>query len=441
MTHSEPDADTASSTLSRPAAEMADRALGAAPSVLEGRRAAATTNVVLALLTMFGPISLDLYLPLLPDLARDLNAAPASAQLTMTACLFGLALGQLIAGPLSDRFGRRRPVLVGVSAYVVMSAVCAVAPSVEVLLVARFLQGFAGAAGIVVAQAAGRDLYAGPALARFYGRLGVLGGLAAIIGPVAGGQLASITDWRGVFVLLAGLGVAILVAALVALPECLPPGRRVSGGLATTGRNYARLLTDRRLVAVVLLTGFVNAGLFAYLSGATFILQGTYGLSPQAYSLAFASNSVGFIACAYLAGRLSGRWSEARVLLVGLVMTLIGSLGLIASLVVPLPLTAVVACLVVLVSGIGVTTPPATSLALADYPHLAGTTSSLLGLTRCAFGGLAAPMVGLGGAVTAASLGTVTLIVTLAAAAAFVALVRAQRVHRTRHVPVQGAPA
>ena len=160
--------------------------------------------VVLSLLTVFGPISMDLYLPVLPALTDELRAATSMAQLTVTACLLGLALGQVVAGPLSDRFGRRRPLLIGVVVYVVTSLACAVSPTVEVLVVARFAQGLAGAVGIVISQAAGRDLYSGAPLLRYYARLTVLAGLAAIVGPVVGGGLAAVTDWRGIFVFLAG---------------------------------------------------------------------------------------------------------------------------------------------------------------------------------------------------------------------------------------------
>src|SRR5215217_5725612 len=173
-------------------------ATAAAPRTAE-RATGGPLAVVLSLLTVFGPISMDVYLPVLPALTADLGAATSAAQLTVTTCLFGLALGQLVAGPLSDRFGRRRPLLVGVVAYVATSVLCAASPTVEALVAARFVQGLAGGVGIVIAQAAGRDLYSGGRLLRYYGRLTVLAGLAAIVGPVLGGQLASDTDWRGIF--------------------------------------------------------------------------------------------------------------------------------------------------------------------------------------------------------------------------------------------------
>jgi DHA1 family bicyclomycin/chloramphenicol resistance-like MFS transporter len=377
---------------------------------------------VLSLLTVFGPISMDLYLPVLPALTGELRSTTSTAQLTITACLLGLALGQLVAGPLSDRFGRRRPLLIGVVAYIGVSLLCAASPTVETLVAARFVQGLAGGVGIVIAQAAGRDVYSGGALLRYYGRLTVLGGLAAIVGPLIGGQLARVTDWRGVFVFLAVVGAVILAACALVFRETLPPGARIGGGLAQTGRDMRRLLSDRGFVGAVLVTGFVNAALFAYLSGATFVLQGGYGLSPQGYSYAFGLNSLGFMVFGFAAGRTSEQWSERGTLLGGIALCLAGAGGLLATATWHLPLAAVLVSLLTMVSGVAVTTPPATSLALAGYPDIAGTASSFLGVARFAFGGLAAPLVGLGTGV--APLALVTAIAALTGAAAYAVLVR-----------------
>lgn len=398
--------------------------------------------VVLGLLTIFGPISMDLYLPVLPALTTELRAATSVAQLTVTACLLGLAAGQIVAGPLSDRFGRRRPLLVGVVAYVATSALCAFSPTIETLVVARFVQGLAGGVGIVIAQAAGRDLYSGGKLIRYYGQLTVLGGLAAIVGPVIGGQLASVTDWRGVFLFLAAAGVAILVACAAVLRETLPPEHRVVGGFTRTGRDFRVLLSDRTFLGAVLITGFLYAALFAYLSGATYVLQGIYGLSPQGYSLAFGLNSFGFMAFGFAAGRLAERWSEKGVLVVGLVMCALGSGGLLAAAVLHVPLVAVVLSLFTMVSGVAATTPPATSLALAGYPGIAGTASSLLGLARFAFGGVAAPLVGVAGAANAVPLGLVAVASTALGVAAYVGLVprRASAPHEVVELTPAAAP-
>ncbi|MEU6742182.1 multidrug effflux MFS transporter [Streptosporangium sandarakinum] len=390
---------------------------------------------LLLLLTVFGPISMDLYLPVLPALTDELNAATSMAQLTVTACLIGLALGQLIAGPLSDRFGRARPLYVGAAAYVATSLLCAASPSIETLIIARLVQGLAGGAGIVIAQAAGRDLYSGGRLIRYYGRMTVLGGLAAIVGPLVGGQLARVTDWRGQFTFLAVIGALILALIAFGYRETLPQTSRTTGGFAQTGRDFRTLLADRVFTGAVLLQGFVNAALFAYLAGATYVLQGVYGLSPQQYALAFGLNSAGFMAFGYLAGRSSERWSVRGTLAVGLAMCALGALGLLAAGLWTLPLAVVVGSLLVMVSGVAATTPPATTLALAGYPHMAGTASSLLGMARFAFGGVAAPFVGLAGAASMLPLGIVTVVSVALAVVACTALAPRRRARTAQPSP------
>lgn len=380
----------------------------------------------LLLLTVFGPISMDLYLPLLPALTLELDAATSMAQLTVTACLVGLALGQLVAGPLSDRFGRRIPLLVGVIGFIVSSIWCAIAPSVELLIVARLVQGLAGGVGLVIAQAAGRDLYSGSALLRYFGRVTVLSGLAAIVGPLAGGLLATVADWRGLFLFLAAIGAGILIAVMFAFAETLPQDRRTTGGLAHTALGYRALLSDRRFVGAVLVSGFVSAALFAYLAGATYVLQGIYGLSPQQYALAFGLNSAGFMVFGWLAARSAERWNLRGTLVVGLVMCALGALGLLIAGLAALPVAVVIVSLLMLVSGVAVTTPPTTTIALAGYPQMAGTASSLLGMARFAFGGAAAPLVGIAGAGTMLPLGIVT-VAAIALAAASVALLAVGR--------------
>ncbi|MFC9220574.1 multidrug effflux MFS transporter [Streptomyces hygroscopicus] len=373
------------------------------------RRVGPALSTLLMLLTVFGPVSMDLYLPVLPSLTRELGAATSAAQFTLTACLIGLAVGQVIAGPLSDRFGRRIPLLLGITAYIAASVLCAISPSLVTLVIARLVQGLAGAVGIVIAQAAGRDVYEGGALIRYYGRLTVLGGLAAIVGPVLGGQLARITDWRGIFLFLAAIGVLLLAATLIIFAETLPGDQRTRGGMRQTGRDFRRLFSDRLFVGSVLIAGLTYAALFAYLSGATYILQGTYGLSPQAYSIAFGANSAGFMIFGYIGGRTAERWSERGTLVIGIAMTAIGSLGLLTTGLWNLSLPVVLVSLFVLASGVAFAAPPTTSLALADYPELAGTASSVLGCARFGLGGVTAPLVGLGGAQAVLPLGIVTV--------------------------------
>ncbi len=402
--------------------------------------AARLLPMLLLLLTVFGPISMDLYLPVLPALTVELDAAASMAQLTVTACLIGLALGQLVAGPVSDRFGRRMPLLIGLAAYTATSVLCAVSPSIELLVLARLVQGLAGGVGIVIAQAAGRDLYSGAALLRYYSRVTVLSGFAAIVGPLVGGRLANFTDWRGLFLFLAVIGVAILLAILLGFRETLPPGARTRGGAAQTLRDFRVLLTDPVFRGAVLLQGFVNAALFAYLSGATYVLQGMYALSPQQYALAFGLNSAGFMVFGYIAGHTAERWSLRGTLLAGLGMCAAGALGLLASGLFGLPLTAVTAALLILVSGVAVTTPPATTLALTGYPHMAGTASSLLGMARFAFGGVTAPLVGIAGGAMLLPLGVITVASVALAVAAYASLMTRPTTHRPPSTSAAAGP-
>ncbi|WP_429798325.1 multidrug effflux MFS transporter [Brachybacterium kimchii] len=378
---------------------------------------------LLLLLTTFGPISMDLYLPALPALTRELGAHTSIAQLTVTACLIGLAAGQLVSGPISDQFGRRLILLVGVIAYIVMSVLCAVSPSVEVLIAVRFVQGLAGGVGIVIAQAAGRDVFDGKELIRFYGRLAVTGSMAAIVGPMLGGLLTSVVDWRGLFVFLAVLGALILVAVLVMFRETLPVERRTSGGFAQTARDYRTLFGDRVFVGAVLNQGFMYAAVFAYLAGSTFVLQDIYGLSPQRYAACFALNNVGGVIAGWLGGRLSERWSVVGALVIGIVVGGLGALGLLVAGLVHVPVGVVIAALFFLAFGVLVSGPPATTLALAEYPQMAGTAGSVLGTVRFGFGGVAAPLVGLAGSLSILPLGLVTTGAVLLAGASCLMLI------------------
>lgn len=379
---------------------------------------------VLLVLTVFGPISMDLYLPALPALTVEMDAGTSVAQLTVTACLIGLAAGQLIAGPISDRYGRRGILLIGIVAYIATSLLCALSPSVELLIAARLVQGLAGGVGIVIATAAGRDIFTGSALIRFYGSLTVVGGFAAIVGPLLGGLLNAFTDWRGLFVFLAVVGAAILVLTFVVFGETLPAERRTAGGFGQTLRGYRTLLTDRTYLGAVLNQGFLYAALFAYLAGSTYVLQDIYGLSPQWYAAAFGLNSAGHMVFGYLAGRSAERWSIVATLTIGVLVTGLGAVGLLVAGLTPMPLWVVIASLFALSSGVATTAPPATTLAMSDHPQMAGTASSLLGMVRFGFGGVAAPFVGVAGALSILPLGVVTVVTVTLAAAASLLLIR-----------------
>jgi len=372
---------------------------------------------------MFGPLSLDLYLPALPQLADDLNASASAAQLSITACLLGLAVGQLVAGPLSDRLGRKRPLIIGLVAYLLASLACAVAPSVTVLIVLRLIQGLAGAAGIVISRAIARDLYSGSALMIFFSRLLLVAGLAPVLAPILGGQLSRIMSWRGIFVVLAGFGAALLLAGWFGLKETLPPERRVIGGFRRTLQGYNRLLHDRFFVGCALSSGLAGATMFAYIAGSTFVLQRIYGMSPQGFSFVFGGISLGLVAAAQGGARIALVWPLTRVLGLGLIINLFGAVSLLVTVISGLPMGVLIGALLVMVCAVGLIFPTANALAMADYPDLAGTASSLQGLSQFVFGAIAAPLVGIAGEQTALPLGIVATAVSICATTSFASLV------------------
>jgi DHA1 family bicyclomycin/chloramphenicol resistance-like MFS transporter len=390
---------------------------------VEPARPPARTVVVLGLLSTFGPLSLDLYLPALPQLADDLGASASLAQLSITACLVGLAVGQLVAGPLSDRLGRRRPLIVGLVAFLLASVACALAPSAAVLVLLRLVQGLAGAAGIVISRAIARDLYSGRALMIFFSRLLLVAGLAPVIAPVLGGQLTRIMTWRGIFGVLAGFGAVLLLAGLFGLKETLPPERRIVGSFRRTLQGYNTLLHDRFFVGCALSSGLAGASMFAYIAGSTFVLQRIYGMSPQGFSLVFGCISLGLVAAAQGGARLALVWPLPRVLGFGLTINLLGATALLITVISGLPLGALIGALVIMVCAVGLIFPTANALAMADYPDLAGTASSLQGLSQFVFGAVAAPLVGIAGEQTALPLGIVATSVSLCAMTSFASLV------------------
>jgi DHA1 family bicyclomycin/chloramphenicol resistance-like MFS transporter len=392
------------------------------PSAEPGRPPAQTV-VVLGGLTMFGPLSLDLYLPALPQLADDLNASASAAQLSITACLVGLAVGQLLAGPLSDRLGRKRPLIIGLVAYLLASIACALAPSATVLIVLRLVQGLGGAAGIVISRAIARDLYSGSALMIFFSRLLLIAGLAPVLAPILGGQLSLIMSWRGIFGVLAGFGAVLLLAGWFGLKETLPPERRIVGGFRRTVQGYTTLLHDRFFVGCALSSGLAGATMFAYIAGSTFVLQRIYGMSPQGFSFVFGGISLGLVAAAQIGARLALVWPLTRVLGLGLVINLFGATALFVTVISGLPMGVLIGALVIMVCAVGLIFPTANALAMADYPDLAGTASSLQGLSQFVFGAIAAPLVGIAGEHTAVPLGIVTTGVSLLATASFTSLV------------------
>lgn len=363
------------------------------------RRAQLKFVLILGGLTAFGPLSIDMYLPALPRMAADLRATDSTVQLTLSAFIVGLALGQLVLGPLSDALGRRRPLLAGLTLYVVGSVLCAVSPDAWLLVGARFVQSLGAAAGIVIARATVRDLFSGTAMTKFFSTLMLVSGLAPILAPLIGGQLLTWTSWRGVFVVLTAFGALLLAVVVFFLPE--PSPSRSPLRLGRVMRTYGRLALDRSFAGYALASGLLFASMFAYISGSSFALQGVYGLSPQAYSVVFGLNGVGIVLAGQLNGRLVGRVRERALLLSGLLLGVTGGALVLLSAWARLPLPVLLVSLFLLVSSIGLVMPNASSLALASHARSAGAASALLGVLQFVVGAVATPLVGLGGPGTA----------------------------------------
>ena len=398
--------------------------------------------VLLGGLTAFGPLSIDMYLPGLPAIARDLGASESMIQLTLTACLIGLALGQVVAGPVSDAFGRRRPLLVGVAGYAIASLLCALAPSAPALVGLRLLQGLTGAAGIVIARAIVRDMYSGSAAARYFSRLILIMGLAPILAPVLGGQVLRFTSWHGIFVVLAGISLLLLVGAAAGLPETLPVARRREGSLVDTGRTFRRLAKDSLFVGYALSGGLAFGAMFAYIAGSPFVLQGIYHVSPQTFSLIFGANALGFVITSQVNGSLVSRVPPEWLLLGGLIVGATGGLSLLGVVAIGgLGLEAIVPPLFVLVSSIGFVVPNAIALALSRHPESAGTGSALLGVIQSGVGAIGAPLVGIAGNSSALPMATVIAVSGTGAILTFLLTSIRNRVRRPRadeQMPVSG---
>ncbi|MFC7622278.1 multidrug effflux MFS transporter [Microlunatus sp. GCM10028923] len=375
--------------------------------------------LVLGALSALGPLTIDTYLPALPTLTTELKATDAMAQLTLTGVLAGIGVGQLIIGPLSDAVGRRRPLLIGLLGHGLMSVLCALAPTVTMLAVTRTVQGLAGAAVSVVAMAMVRDLFTGIKAAQLLSRLVLVMGVAPILAPSLGGALLRFTSWRGIFVVLAIIAVGLVVLAAVALPETLPPERRLPAKLGRSLRSYRTLLSDRLFVIMVGIAGLSFATMFCYISGSPFVLQQLYGLDPQQYGLVFGIIAAGLIGVSQINPILVRRHGPVLVLRVGIGLALLGSvITLVMAATGTGGLLGLVIPLWFVIASVGLAFPNAPAIALSRHGESAGAAAALLGAAQFLVGGLAAPLVGAladGTAVpmTAMMVGTTGLALTL----------------------------
>lgn len=352
--------------------------------------------VVLGLLVALGPLTIDMYLPALPRIGEELSVSSSVVQLTLTGTLVGLALGQLVIGPLSDSLGRRRPLMAGIVLHMVASVLCLLAPNIAVLGVARGLQGMGAAAGMVVAIAVVGDLFTDSRAATVMSRLMLVLGVAPVVAPSLGAAVLLHGSWHWVFAVLVVLAGALLLVAVFALPETLPPSHRRPlrvRGIVTT---YGQLLRDARFVILVLVAALGMSGLFAYIAGASFVLQGAYGLDQQAFALVFGAGAVALIGATQFNVVLLRRFTPQRIVVgaliastvVGVVFVALAAAGVggLAAFVVPVWL---------ILAAMGFVIPNAPAVALSRHQDAAGTSAALLGAAQFGLGAAVAPLVGI----------------------------------------------
>ena len=363
--------------------------------------------ITLGLLAALGPLCIDLYLPALPELARDLQTSTATAQLSLTAGPLGLGAGQLLFGPMSDKFGRLRPLTLSLALLFIASIGCALAQDIHQLLLARLFEGLAGAGGAVLSRAVARDMYSGHELTRFFALLMLVNGLAPIGAPVLGGVLMTLLNWRGIFVVLGATALLLILLARWKLHETLPPERRSQGSVFSAWAALGQVMVHRPFMGFCLTQAFMMSGMFAYIGASPFVLQQIYGLSPQAFSFCFAANGIGLVIASQTSARLCPLWGEYRVLKGGLTLAFAASSLLLLAGLLAAPLPLVLVALFFTIASNGVIATTASSLAMQSQGHRAGSASAVIGVCMFSFGAISVPITGLGGTSLVSMTGTI----------------------------------
>jgi len=384
--------------------------------------------LILGSLTAFGPLSMDMYLPSLPTVSDDFHSTASLAQLSITSCLIGLAVGQLIFGPLSDIIGRKRPLVLTLITYVIASILCGFSSNIWMFIILRFIQGASAAAGIVIARASSRDMYTGKDLTKFIALLALVNGAAPILAPIFGGFILHWVSWRAIFVILSVIGLVMLLAVTFILPETLPEKQRTKGGLLETVKTFKVLLKDKVFMSIALSQAFIMMSMFAYIAGSPFILQNIYGVSPQQFSIIFAINGAGIIIAAQLTGKLSDKIDEKRLMKWGISISFVGSLLLISAVMLSLPFWMMLLSLFLIVSSVGIVNTTGFSLGMQRQGEVAGSASAFLGILPFGGGAIVSPLVGIAGDHTAVPLSIVILICSAMAFVIYFALVKDRNV-------------
>jgi len=374
----------------------------------------ATVLGTIVLITAIAPLATDMYVPAFPLVGRDLVASATQVQLTLTTFFVGMALGQLVGGPASDRIGRRTPLLVSLAVLTVASALCAYSPTIGVMMLARLLQGFSGGWAMVIARSIVVDLTRGAELVRAMNLVAGVGGIAPIVGPLLGGVILQFSHWRVSFWLVAGLSALMFVAVAVGVAETLPADKRHGGGLSHIKETTAAVLRHRRFVGYLLVFGSSMGMIFAYVATSAYVLQSMNGLSPMVYSIDFAFNAVGLTIATLAAARLANRVPARTLVGIGLVVSAAtGAVLLIGAIWFAMPLPVALIGFFILMSAQGLVGPNAGALASDAVPDHPGTGSALLGFLQWCLAGVIAPLAGLGGTESAVPMAAIVTILAI----------------------------
>ncbi len=356
-------------------------------------------TVFLGLMTAMAPLATDMYLPALPTVQLDMGISASLAQMTLTMTMLGMALGQIFAGPVSDRYGRKWPLAAGMVIFTLSTVGCVWAQDIMLFLFFRFVSGFAGASGIVIAKAIARDVCEGPELTKFFAMLMMVNGLAPIIAPVIGGQILLFTSWRGVFVVLVAVGIFQMIATII-YKETLPADKRLKG-LRESFAKFPLLLKNRYFLGHCLVQCFVFGAFFSYLAGSSFVFQNIFQVSPQMFSLIFGGIGAGLLLAGALPARLAGRVEDVKMLQVSLIVPLVGSGLLLLAFSARAGMEIILPVLFLTITPLSVMGAASFSLALSRQGKNAGSASALIGFFSMILGGCMMPLVGIAGENTA----------------------------------------
>ncbi|WP_227939872.1 Bcr/CflA family efflux MFS transporter [Alkalihalobacillus deserti] len=380
---------------------------------------------LLGMLAVLGPLNIDMYLPSFPEIADDLGARASLVQLSLTACLLGLAAGQVVVGPISDAQGRKKPLLISIFLFALSSILCAFAPTIVVLVVARFLQGFTAAAGVVIARAVVRDVFSGRELTKFFALLMVINAVAPMAAPMAGGAilLLPFASWNSIFYFLSLIGLFIVLMVALKLKETLPPEKRIPSSVGSSVRTMGSLFKDRSFIGYALTVGFIHGGSFAYVAGTPFVYQGIYGVSPQVFSVLFGINGLAIILGSFIIGRFGGTVHERDLLRVAVKIAVSATIFLLVMTIIEGPLALLVIPIFVYMTSMGMVTTSTFALAMEHQAHRAGTASALLGTFSLLLGSLVSPLVGIN-ETTAVPMGAILFTTSFIGAVAFFKLTK-----------------